>query len=81
MIIGIVEELGFGVDGGLNKSQITRLATGLYITKGGSVLITRTTGPVYKKFFIAKKLLMKTKMDDWTGVRSNSKIELQRPDC
>lgn len=39
-----VEELGFAAGRGLNKSQITELATGEYLSKGESVLITGATG-------------------------------------
>lgn len=49
-----IEELGFEANRGLNKSQITQLATGEYITKGESVLITGATG--CGKSFIASAL-------------------------
>lgn len=49
-----IEELGFEATRGLNKSQITELATGEYITKGESVLITGATG--CGKSFIASAL-------------------------
>jgi DNA replication protein DnaC len=49
-----IEELGFQADRGLNKSQITELATGGYIAKGESVLITGATG--CGKSFIASAL-------------------------
>jgi DNA replication protein DnaC len=49
-----IEELGFEANRGLNKSQITELATGEYITKGESVLITGATG--CGKSFIASAL-------------------------
>ena len=49
-----IEELGFEASRGLNKSQITELATGEYITKGESVLITGATG--CGKSFIASAL-------------------------
>ena len=39
-----MEELRFGADRGLNKSQVTELATGRYIDKGESVLVTGATG-------------------------------------
>ena len=49
-----IEELRFGADRGLNKSQVTELATGGYIVKGESVLITGATG--CGKSFIASAL-------------------------
>ncbi|WP_424001517.1 IS21-like element helper ATPase IstB [Maribacter sp. IgM3_T14_3] len=49
-----VEELRFGADRGLGKSQVTELATGGYIAKGESVLITGATG--CGKSFIASAL-------------------------
>jgi len=49
-----MEELRFGADRGLNKSQITELATGRYIDKGESILITGATG--CGKSFIASAL-------------------------
>jgi len=49
-----IEELTFGADRGLNKSQVTELATGGYIAKGESVLITGATG--CGKSFIASAL-------------------------
>ena len=49
-----IEELGFEANRVLNKSQITQLATGEYITKGESVLITGATG--CGKSFIASAL-------------------------
>lgn len=49
-----MEELNFGAGRGLNKSQITELATGAYLTKGESVLITGATG--CGKSFIASAL-------------------------
>jgi len=49
-----IEELGFEANRGLNKSQITELTTGEYITKGESVLITGATG--CGKSFIASAL-------------------------
>jgi len=49
-----IEELGFEANRGLNKSQITELATGEYINKGESVLITGATG--CGKSFIASAL-------------------------
>lgn len=49
-----IEELGFEGNRGLNKSQMTALATGEYITKGESVLITGATG--CGKSFIASAL-------------------------
>lgn len=49
-----IEELRFEANRGLNKSQITELATGEYISKGESVLITGATG--CGKSFIASAL-------------------------
>ena len=49
-----MEELNFGATRGLNKSHITELATGAYLTKGESVLITGATG--CGKSFIASAL-------------------------
>lgn len=49
-----MEELLFGADRGLNKSQITELATGRYIDKGESVLVTGATG--CGKSFVASAL-------------------------
>lgn len=49
-----MEELRFGADRGLNKSQVTELATGRYIDKGESILITGATG--CGKSFIASAL-------------------------
>jgi len=49
-----IEELRFGAERGLNKSQVTELATGRYIEKGESVLITGATG--CGKSFIASAL-------------------------
>lgn len=49
-----IEELNFEANRGLNKSQIIELATGQYITKGESVLITGATG--CGKSFIASAL-------------------------
>lgn len=49
-----IEELGFEASRGLNKTQITELATGEYINKGESVLITGATG--CGKSFIASAL-------------------------
>ena len=49
-----IEEIGFTPDRGLNKSQIGELATGGYLTKGESVLITGSTG--CGKSFIASAL-------------------------
>ena len=49
-----IEELGFTPDRGLKKSQISELATGGYLTKGESVLITGATG--CGKSFIASAL-------------------------
>ena len=49
-----VEELSYGTSRGLNKSQITELATGQYLTKGESVLITGATG--CGKSFVASAL-------------------------
>lgn len=49
-----VEELRFGTERGLGKSQVTELATGGYIAKGESVLITGATG--CGKSFIASAL-------------------------
>jgi DNA replication protein DnaC len=49
-----IEELGFEANRGLNKSQITELTTGEYISKGESVLITGATG--CGKSFIASAL-------------------------
>lgn len=49
-----IEELGFEAKRGLNKSQITELATGEYISKGESVLITGATG--CGKSFVASAL-------------------------
>lgn len=49
-----IEELGFQASRGLNKSQVTELATGGYIAKGESVLITGATG--CGKSFIASAL-------------------------
>jgi len=49
-----IEELDFGATRGLNKSQITELTTGDYITKGESVLITGATG--CGKSFVASAL-------------------------
>lgn len=49
-----VEELTFGAGRGLNKSQITELATGGYLAKGESVLITGATG--CGKSFVASAL-------------------------
>lgn len=49
-----MEELRFGADRGLGKSQVTELATGGYIAKGESVLITGATG--CGKSFIASAL-------------------------
>lgn len=39
-----IEELNFETARGLNKSQITELATGEYINKGEAILITGATG-------------------------------------
>ena len=39
-----IEELSFQNTRGLNKSQITELTTGTYISKGESILITGATG-------------------------------------
>ncbi len=49
-----IEELGFQANRGLNKSQITELATGDYLVKGESVLITGATG--CGKSFVASAL-------------------------
>ena len=49
-----IEELSFEANRGLNKSQITELTTGDYITKGESVLITGATG--CGKSFVASAL-------------------------
>ncbi len=49
-----IEELGFGTERGLNRSQVTELATGGYIDKGESVLITGATG--CGKSFVASAL-------------------------
>ena len=49
-----IEELDFEATRGLNKSQITALTTGDYITKGESVLITGATG--CGKSFVASAL-------------------------
>ncbi|OED35869.1 ATP-binding protein [Flavobacteriaceae bacterium (ex Bugula neritina AB1)] len=49
-----IEELGFEASRGLGKTQITELATGGYIAKGESVLITGATG--CGKSFIASAL-------------------------
>ena len=49
-----IEEVNFTEDRGLNKSQITELATGDYLAKGESVLITGATG--CGKSFIASAL-------------------------
>ena len=49
-----IEELSFKANRGLNKSQITELTTGDYITKGESVLITGATG--CGKSFVASAL-------------------------
>ena len=49
-----IEELSFEAKRGINKSQVTDLATGEYITKGESVLITGATG--CGKSFIASAL-------------------------
>ncbi|PHQ60964.1 MAG: ATP-binding protein [Maribacter sp.] len=49
-----VEELAYGAGRGLNKSQITELATGGYLAKGESVLITGATG--CGKSFVASAL-------------------------
>jgi len=39
-----IEELNFNTSRGINTSQITELATGGYLAKGESVLITGSTG-------------------------------------
>ena len=39
-----IEELNFETSRGLNKSQVTQLATGNYIKNGESILITGSTG-------------------------------------
>src|SRR5690554_759189 len=49
-----VEELNLGASRGINTSQITELATGLYLEKGESVLITGATG--CGKSFLASAL-------------------------
>lgn len=49
-----IEELNFESSRGLNKSQITELATGAYLNNGESVLITGSTG--CGKSFIASAL-------------------------
>ena len=49
-----IEEIGFTPVRGLNKSQISELATGQYLVKGESVLITGATG--CGKSFIASAL-------------------------
>jgi len=49
-----IEELEFDAKRGLNKSQITELATGEYISKGEAILITGATG--CGKSFIASAL-------------------------
>ena len=49
-----IEELSFATNRGLNKSQITELATGQYLSNGESVLITGATG--CGKSFIASAL-------------------------
>ena len=49
-----IEELSFETKRGINKSQVSDLATGEYITKGESVLITGATG--CGKSFIASAL-------------------------
>lgn len=49
-----IEEIGFTHDRGLNRSQISELATGQYLVKGESVLITGATG--CGKSFIASAL-------------------------
>ncbi|MBL4746846.1 MAG: IS21-like element helper ATPase IstB [Flavobacteriaceae bacterium] len=49
-----IEELNFETSRGLNKSQVTELATGNYIKNGESILITGSTG--CGKSFIATAL-------------------------
>lgn len=49
-----IEELDFQAKRGLNKSQITQLITGEYISKGEAILITGATG--CGKSFIASAL-------------------------
>ncbi len=49
-----IEELNFNTSRGINASQITELATGGYLTKGESVLITGSTG--CGKSFLASAL-------------------------
>lgn len=49
-----IEELSFATNRGLNKSQITELATGQYLSNGESILITGATG--CGKSFIASAL-------------------------
>ncbi len=49
-----IEELAYNTSRGINKNQITALATGNYITNGESVLITGSTG--CGKSFIASAL-------------------------
>ena len=49
-----IEELNFNTSRGINTSQVTELATGGYLTKGESVLITGSTG--CGKSFLASAL-------------------------
>ena len=49
-----IEELNFDPARGINKSQITELATGQYINKGEAILITGATG--CGKSFVASAL-------------------------
>jgi DNA replication protein DnaC len=49
-----IEELGFEASRGLGRSQISELATGTYLAKGESILITGATG--CGKSFVASAL-------------------------